>query len=172
MMPLRSFSMPADVRCTLRCFCASTLILCVTLSGLRTQAPRDDREKTPVIPTALTMQFCGVADDMQLDLLARVLAAEVGDLAYGTQAAYAAMLLNRVSDPRFPRELGAVIAEAGLKTQVGELSSRSIRAARTALLGVDQTSGALYCFPAGDHAAAALFADRITLRLDDMIFAK
>ena len=163
-MLAKKVRLPADLYFLLRCFAASAMTLLILLNGLRPEPP--------AAAVSLPLQVCALSDDMEADLLARVLAAEVGDLSYGTQAAYAAMLLNRVADPRFPGGLGAVIVEAGLSAETGEVPQRCRRAARAALLGVDQTGGALYCFPARDRAAAALFADRITLRLEDMIFAK
>lgn len=163
-MPPRTIRLPADLRTALRCFSGAALTLLILLGGLRPEPP--------ATAVSLPLQACAISDDMEADLLARVLAAEVRDLSYGTQAAYAAMLLNRVNDPRFPDGLGGVIAEAGLSAETGEVPQRCRRAARAALLGVDQTDGALYCFPARDRAAAALFADRITLWLEDMVFAK
>lgn len=160
----RTVRLPDDLRIALRCFCGAALTLLILLSGLRPEPP--------ALTVGLPLQACALSDDLEADLLARVLAAEVGECSYGTQAAYAAMLLNRVADPRFPGGLGGVIAEAGLSAETGEVPQRCRRAARAALLGVDQTGGALYCFSAHDRAAAALFADRITLRLEDMFFAR
>lgn len=160
----QNLRLPDDLRTALRCFCGAALTLLILLGGLRPEPP--------ALTVGLPLQTCALSDDLEADLLARVLAAEVGECSYGTQAAYAAMLLNRVADPRFPGGLGGVIAEAGLSAETGDVPQRCRRAARTALLGVDQTGGALYCFPSNDRAAAALFADRITLRLEDMVFAK
>ena len=121
-MPPRKIRLPDDLHFALRCFGGAALTLLILLSGLRPEPP--------AVAASLPLQACALSDDMEADLLARVLSAEVGDLSYGAQAAYAAMLLNRVADPRFPGGLGGVIAEAGLSAETGEVPQRCRRAAR------------------------------------------
>ncbi len=76
-------------------------------------------------------------------------AIQKGNLTVRT--AYAAMLLNRCESPLFPNSLSAVIACTVPNTSYGTPpSSLSLAAARAAAIGVDPTSGALYCKPSGD----------------------
>lgn len=89
------------------------------------------------------------ANDMQL--LARVIAAEAGGEPFEGQVAVAAVLLNRIKHPSFPNSLAEVVYQplafesvmAGHIWRITDLSTAE-RAARAALSGWDPTYGALY----------------------------
>lgn len=154
--------MPGDLRCAVQCLCAAALALTVTLSPLN---PTGTAAVEPeAIPAALDFTLCAFSDDLELELLARVLAAEVGDRSYAAQAAVGAALLNRLADPRFPGELGAVIGDAGLRAVSGEIPTRSLRAARAALMGVDPTQGAVWWGERG--------IENVTAEFDGVAFGK
>ncbi|MBR6708975.1 MAG: hypothetical protein IKL84_04785 [Clostridia bacterium] len=168
----------ADIRVMLRCLVGAALALLATLPVLSAaSSPKTtdmqltlyDAEFDDVSYAALP---CGLADDLQLELLARVIAAEAGGMSYIEQTAYGAMLKNRTADPRFPHELGQVIGSAELRIAEGEIPSRALRAARSASFGIDPTGGALYCFPITDTAARTLFGERITAEFEHLFFAK
>ncbi len=134
--------LPDDVRCALQCAAAASLVLALTLPPLDpgSDAPAAEPETAPVY---LDLTLCAFSDDLELELLARVLAAEVGDRSYAAQTALGAVLVNRRADPRYPGELGAIIGDAGLRAAAGEIPARSLRAAQVALMGVDPTQGAI-----------------------------
>ena len=163
MRPFSSFlhRLPDDFRCALRCLGMAALVLVLALSPLE-PATAAEAESVAV---SLDLSLLAFSDDLQLELLARVLAAEVGDRSYAAQVAYGAMLINRLADPRFPGELGAVVGDAGLRAAVGEIPTRSLRAAKAALMGVDPTAGALYCYTDGGH-------EGITAVFDGLAFGK
>lgn len=130
--------LPGDFRCVLQCLFAAVLVMTAVLPPFAAE-PADE----PAIPAALDLSLCAFSDDLELELLARVLAAEAGERSYAAQTALGAVLLNRLTDPRFPGNLGAVIGDAGLRAAAGAIPSRSLRAARAALMGVDPTHGAV-----------------------------
>ena len=166
---MRQIPFPRDVRTMLQCL-AGALSLLLTLLPTLSLLPEAEAIP-PAAAETIALLPCSLGGDMQLDLLARVIAAEAGEMSYAEQVAYGAMLKNRTADPRFPRELGQVIGAAGLRLAEGTLPDRALRAARSALFGVDPTGGALYCFPAEDAAARVLFAGRITAEFDNLLFA-
>ncbi len=89
----------------------------------------------------------------EVELLARIIAAEARGESFEGQIAVGAVILNRVKDPRFPNTISDVIFEKGqfevvsngvyLTVVVPELSKR---AAQEALRGRDPTKGALFFY--------------------------
>jgi len=85
-----------------------------------------------------------------LELLARVVYAEAGGEPYAGQVAVAAVVLNRVKDPRFPKTIAGVIFEPDAFTCVNDgqfylnPDATAYQAAREALRGVDPSGGALF----------------------------
>lgn len=83
-------------------------------------------------------------------LLARLVYSEARGEPYVGQVAVAAVVLNRVRDPRFPNTISGVIFQPGAFTAVSDgqfwltPNSTAIRAAEDALAGWDPTGGALY----------------------------
>lgn len=135
--------LPDDVRCALQSAAAASLILMLTLSPLDPGSSAPVTADAETAPVYLDLTLCAFSDDLELELLARVLAAEAGTHSYAAQTALGAVLINRLADPRFPGELGAVIGDAGLRAAAGEIPARSLRAAQVALMGVDPTHGAI-----------------------------
>lgn len=130
--------LPADLRCALKCLCCAVVLLTVLLTPL---APGE--EEPASLPASLDLTLCAFSDDLAQEMLARVLNAEVGKCSYAAQVALGATLINRLADPCYPGELGAVIRDAGLRAASGEVPMRAMRAAHAALMGVDPTHGAV-----------------------------
>ena len=94
----------------------------------------------------------GGTSDVQL--LARAINGEARGEPYEGQVAVGAVILNRVSDSRFPNTIAGVIYQSGAFTAVtdGQInvpidpSSSVVKAAQDALNGWDPTDGALYYF--------------------------
>ncbi len=94
----------------------------------------------------------GGTSDVQL--LARAINGEARGEPYEGQVAVGAVILNRVSDSRFPNTIAGVIYQSGAFTAVadGQInvpidpSSSVVKAAQDALNGWDPTDGAVYYF--------------------------
>jgi LysM repeat protein len=93
--------------------------------------------------------------DEDLDLLARLIAAEAKSQPKEAQVGVGAVVINRVLNPRFPNSIKDVIyqprqfgpASTGI---INKPASQScITAAREALNGTDTTNGALFFFDSG-----------------------
>jgi len=104
----------------------------------------------PVVPAqANAGTIITSANDLQL--LARVVAAEAEGEPFEGQVAVAAVLLNRVKHPAFPNSIAGVVYQplafesvmSGYIWRVTNLTTAE-RAARAALSGWDPTYGALY----------------------------
>lgn len=86
------------------------------------------------------------------NLLARCVNAEARGEPFQGQVAVAAVILNRIQDPAFPKSISDIIyqPEAFSSVQDGQInlppSASALRAAREALNGVDPSGGALYYF--------------------------
>ena len=89
-----------------------------------------------------------------LQLIARAINGEARGEPYEGQVAVGAVILNRVSDSRFPNTIAGVIYQSGAFTAVadGQInvpidpSSSVVKAAQDALNGWDPTDGAVYYF--------------------------
>jgi len=85
-----------------------------------------------------------------LELLAWVVYAEAGGEPYAGEVAVAAVVLNRVKDPRFPKTIAGVIFEPDAFTCVNDgqfylnPDATAYQAAREALRGVDPSGRALF----------------------------
>ena len=84
-------------------------------------------------------------------LIARAVEKTAPDASYVTRLAMAALIVNRVKDPRFPSDVRSVIYEYEMfectrmpDFETCDVSYLSDIAARDALLGFDVSSGALY----------------------------
>lgn len=88
----------------------------------------------------------------ELDLLARVIHAEARGEDLEGQVAVAAVVLNRLEDPRFPKTIREVIYQRHAFTAVTDKqiqlnpNDEAFRAAAEALAGKDPTGGALYYY--------------------------
>ncbi|HZJ82320.1 MAG TPA: spore cortex-lytic enzyme [Clostridia bacterium] len=94
----------------------------------------------------------GGRGDGDVQLLAKAVHGEARGEPYLGKVAVAAVVLNRVRDPRFPNSISGVIYQPGAFTAVsdGQINltpdSESLRAARDALNGWDPTYGAIYYY--------------------------
>lgn len=152
--------LPRDLRCAAQCLGGAALALLLLLPPLGRPAAQPE-----TVPAVLDLTLCAFSDDLELDLLARVLAAEVGERSYAAQTALGAVLINRIADPRYPGELGAVIGDAGLHAAAGTIPTRSLRAARAALLGIDPTQGAI-------RWGTRSNVETVTAEFDGIVFGK
>ncbi len=89
----------------------------------------------------------------QVNLLAKLIAAEARGEPYSGQVAVGAVVLNRIEHPSFPNTLSGVIYQPGAFTcmvdgQWGSavVTDSALRAARDALNGWDPAGGAIYYF--------------------------
>ena len=78
--------------------------------------------------------------------LARFCAAETEGEPFICRLSLAAVMLNRLSDPRFPDTISGILTDAGYKAApVREADMASARwAVQVALMGVDPTGGSLW----------------------------
>ncbi|KLU59185.1 spore cortex-lytic enzyme precursor [Peptococcaceae bacterium CEB3] len=87
-----------------------------------------------------------------VNLLAHIVNGEARGEPFIGQVAVAAVVLNRLKNPAFPKTIAGVIYQPGAFSSVsdGQVNKQptasSIRAAREALSGVDPSHGALYFF--------------------------
>jgi spore cortex-lytic enzyme len=94
----------------------------------------------------------GGANQGDVYLLARAVHGEARGEPYIGKVAVAAVILNRVKDPRFPNTIAGVIYQPGAFTAVsdGQINlapdEESLRAARDAMNGWDPTYGAIYYY--------------------------
>ncbi len=128
-----------------------------------------------VIPT---QAGAPVAVGDEINLLARLIAAEAGDEPYEGQVAVAATILNRVASPLFPSSISGVVFEPwafesvhnGLIWQVTNLASPS-RAAADALNGWDPTGGALFFWNPGKPVSPWIWSRAIITQIGNHVFA-
>jgi N-acetylmuramoyl-L-alanine amidase len=113
-----------------------------------------------------------------LDLLARLVSAEAKGEPYEGQVAVAAVILNRIADPRFPNTLAGVVYQTYAFEPVsnGEIylpaSANAIRAARDALNGWDPSGGAVYFWnPAKVEAGNWVWTRPISKQIGNHVFA-
>ncbi len=94
----------------------------------------------------------GAAVSRNVNLLAHAIHGEARGEPYQGKVAIAAVILNRVEDPRFPKTIAGVIYQPGAFTAVadGQINldpdTSSYNAARDALNGWDPTGGCVYYF--------------------------
>lgn len=113
-----------------------------------------------------------------LDLLARMISAEAGAEPFLGKVAVAAVLLNRIQNPRFPKTVAGVIYQPHAFESVsnGQInmpaSSTSRKAAQAALSGWDPSGGALFFFnPAKVRGRSYVWTRRIIQRIGKHVFA-
>lgn len=112
-----------------------------------------------------------------LYLLARLVYAEARGEPYIGQVAVAAVALNRLKHPLFPKTLAGVIYQPGAFTAVsdGQINltpdADALRAARQALAGWDPTGGALYYWNPGRSTNKWVWTRPIIARYGNHVFA-
>lgn len=107
-----------------------------------------------------TLKFMGLASggssgqysQSDIDLLAKLIAAEARGESYKGQVAVGAVVLNRVEHPSFPDTLAGVIYQKGAFSCINDrnwsvsANSVSYKAARDCINGWDPSGGAVYYF--------------------------
>jgi N-acetylmuramoyl-L-alanine amidase len=116
------------------------------------------------------------ADDR--DLLARVISAEAKGEPYEGQVAVGAVILNRVSDSRFPNTLAGVVYQRHAFESVSNgaiyqpATASTIRAARDALNGWDPSAGAVFFWNPSKPVSGWIWSRPIIKRIGAHVFAK
>jgi N-acetylmuramoyl-L-alanine amidase len=136
--------------------------------------PARPANTTPVTPvTARSSQSSSV------NLLARLVAAEARAEPYSGQVAVAAVILNRVSDSRFPKSLSGVIFQPHAFESVsnGLVWRRSptkseLRAATDAINGWDPTYGSIFFWNPAKPVSRWIWSRPISLRIGSHVFAR
>ncbi|MEB3100241.1 spore cortex-lytic enzyme [Ferviditalea candida] len=111
-------------------------------------------------------------------LLARAVFGEARGEPYIGQVAVAAVILNRVQNPKFPKTIAGVIFQPGAFTAVsdGQIwlnpDSEAFRAARDALNGWDPSGNALYYFNPNTATSGWIWSRPQIKRIGDHIFTK
>lgn len=112
-------------------------------------------------------------------LLARLVQAEAGGEPLDGQIAVAAVVLNRMRSPRFPKTLEGVIYQPGqfLAVEKGKLpaqpGSTAMLAVQRALAGDDPSGGALFFYnPAATQAPGFWNGRSVTAKIGNHIFTR
>ncbi|MGI6542698.1 MAG: spore cortex-lytic enzyme [Limnochordia bacterium] len=118
-----------------------------------------------------------IASNSNLDLLARVIAAEARNEPYVGQVAVAAVILNRVNAPSFPNSLSGVIFQPHAFESVSNglvwrrsPTSTEVQAARQALNGWDPTYGSLFFWNPSKPVSRWIWTRQIKLRIGNHVF--
>lgn len=112
-------------------------------------------------------------------LLAKIIYAEARGEPFEGQVAVGAVVLNRVRDPRFPNTITEVIYQKGQFIPVSDgtinltPNQTAIRAAKTALSGVDPSGGALFFYNPKIATTTWWFENRpVTRVIGNHVFCK
>jgi N-acetylmuramoyl-L-alanine amidase len=119
------------------------------------------------------------ATQTNIDLLARIAAAEEGNRSLEDQIGVDAVVLNRVASGQFPGSVAGVIFQPGQFASVSngyyynaQVGATSILAAEDALAGDDPVGGALYFYDPGQGITSTWIFTRSTLTvIDGTVFA-
>ncbi len=102
--------------------------------------------------SALGISSTNTQNNIDVNLLARLISAEARGEPYTGQVAVGAVVLNRMEHPSFPNTLSGVIYQAGAFTCIDDgqfnepVVDSAYRAARDAINGWDPSGGAIYYF--------------------------
>jgi len=114
-----------------------------------------------------------------INLLARVIAAEARGESYTGQVAVGAVILNRVRHPSFPDTVSGVVYQRGAFTCMtdGQFSSISVpesctKAARAAANGWDPSGGAIYYYNPAKTANAWIRSRPVVTTIGSHVFCK
>lgn len=109
-------------------------------------------------------------------LLARLVYGEARGEPYRGMVAVAAVVLNRVSDSRFPNTIAGVIYQKGAFSVVsdGQINlapdDQSLRAARDAMNGWDPSNGCIYYFNPAKTNNAFIWSRPLVVTIGDHMF--
>lgn len=111
-------------------------------------------------------------------LLARAIHSEARGESYMGQVAVAAVILNRLESPLFPKSIKAIVLQPGAFSAVSdgqfwlEPSASAFKAANDALEGWDPTNGAIYYYNPKKSTNRWIFSRPIVARIGEHLFAK
>lgn len=132
---------------------------------------------TTTNPTGTVVPYASA----EVDLLARLIAAEARGESYDAMVAVGAVVVNRVQSTEWPNSISAVINHVSggyhqfTPVKNGEISKpatdESLKAAWAALYGKDTSNGALFFF---DNSSTNqwLWSKKVTARIGAMVFVK
>ena len=116
--------------------------------------------------------------NIDTNLLARAVNAEARGEPYLGQVAVAAVILNRITDPAFPKTIADIIYQPQAFSSVndGQInlppSASAIRAAQEAESGVDPSKGALFFFNPAKTTNKYIWSRPQILQIGNHIFTK
>lgn len=118
------------------------------------------------------------SNNSNLYLISQVIYGEARGEPYEGQVAVGAVLLNRVSDSRFPNTVSGVVYQSGAFTCVsdGQINlspdSTAKKAAQDAVNGWDPTHGSVYYFNPNTATSSWIWSRPQTVRIGKHIFCK
>ncbi|AFM43493.1 spore cortex-lytic enzyme [Desulfosporosinus acidiphilus SJ4] len=116
--------------------------------------------------------------NVDINLLAHAVNGEARGEPYLGQVAVAAVILNRIADPAFPKTIADIIYQPGAFSSVndGQInltpSASSIRAAQEAASGVDPSKGALFFFNPAKTTNKYIWSRPELTKIGNHIFTK
>jgi N-acetylmuramoyl-L-alanine amidase len=116
--------------------------------------------------------------NIDVNLLAHAVNAEARGEPYLGQIAVGAVIINRISDPAFPKTIADIIYQPGAFSSVsdGQInlspSASSIRAAQEAASGVDPSKGALFFFNPAKTTNKYIWSRPQLIKIGNHIFTK
>lgn len=120
-----------------------------------------------------------VSTNDQVNLLARVVAAEAEGEPFTGQVAVAAVILNRIEHPGFPNTLSGVVYQPHAFESVSNglvwrrtPSNEAVRAAQSALNGWDPTYGSTFFWNPSKPVSAWIWSRPIVVRIGNHVFAR
>ncbi|SHF28983.1 N-acetylmuramoyl-L-alanine amidase [Caldanaerobius fijiensis DSM 17918] len=123
-------------------------------------------------------QSRGYSDMGDVWLLARLVNGEARGEPYVGKVAVAAVVLNRVMNPSFPKSIPGVIYQPGAFESVSNgqiwtnLSTESLMAAQDAMAGWDPTGGALFFWNPSKPVNPWMWTRIITTQIGNHVFAR
>jgi len=116
--------------------------------------------------------------NININLLAHVVSAEARGEPFLGQVAVAAVILNRLADPAFPKTIANIIYQPGAFSSVsdGQINlpptASSIRAAQVAVSGSDPSKGALFFFNPAKTSNKYIWSRPEITKIGHQIFTK
>ncbi len=113
-----------------------------------------------------------------INLLAKLIAAEARGESYRGQVAVGAVVLNRVEHASFPDTIAGVIYQRGAFSCVNDSNwyvspdSNSIKAARDCINGWDPSGGAIYYYNPSKTSNSFMFSRPVITTIGDHVFCK
>lgn len=121
----------------------------------------------------------GVTRADELDLLARLVAAEAEGEPYAGQVAVAAVILNRVDSPQFPNSISGVAYQPlAFESVMNGLiwrrqpTAEAYNAARDALNGWDPSYGSLFFWNPSKPVSPWIWTRTIIVRIGNHVFGR